>query len=76
MTDLPFDSAPLDAARRARIDAPEAAPCALLQAAVDDATEAVCKPIRRKRVAFALWFGGLIGATAVIAMAAAPLLNP
>lgn len=34
------------------------------------------RPPRRKRVAFALWFGGLIAAGAVIIMGAAPLLAP
>lgn len=34
------------------------------------------KPVRRKRVAFAMWFGGLIAAAAVIVAGAAPLLTP
>jgi hypothetical protein len=33
-------------------------------------------PVRRKRVAFAMWFAALLGATAVIAMGAAPLISP
>jgi hypothetical protein len=34
------------------------------------------RPVRRKRVAFALWFAALIGASAVIVLGAAPLVTP
>ncbi|MBU6373183.1 MAG: hypothetical protein KJS97_10675 [Alphaproteobacteria bacterium] len=53
----------------------EEAPCPLADLAEAREAEA-SRPPRRKRVAFALWFGGLIAAGAVIAMGAAPLLTP
>ncbi len=42
----------------------------------DEVAAAGERPPRRKRVAFALWFGALVAAGAVIIMGAAPLLAP
>lgn len=50
-------------------------PCPLAELAEQTVAGPASTP-RRKRVAFALWFGGLIAAGAVIVMGAAPLLAP
>ncbi|MFZ4601524.1 MAG: hypothetical protein ACOYM8_03635 [Caulobacterales bacterium] len=42
----------------------------------DDTDAAPEPPVRRKRVAFAMWFGALIAAAAVIGAGAMPLLAP
>jgi hypothetical protein len=43
---------------------------------LDDVNAAPEPPVRRKRVAFAMWFGALIAAAAVIGAGALPLLTP